>query len=235
MWRTGGGSGGSAFSSQDLFESEDYGATWKKTGVSYRKEDFSGDAGFFAPTFLQFQKNYRGARDAYVYVYAPENKDDEWNVQKPGEITLIRVHKASISRKSAYEYYVGLDAAGNPSWTSNIDDRVPVFSDATNGVMRTSVSYNAGLDRYLLVTQQVDTYRSSNGHLGIYDAPEPWGPWTTVLFDNPWTIGLQDGEKTVYWNFSNKWLGKDGKDFVLVYTGPGADEWGAVEGHFCTN
>ena len=30
------------------------------------------DNGFFCPTFLQFGKNYAGARDSYVYSYAPE-------------------------------------------------------------------------------------------------------------------------------------------------------------------
>ena len=61
---------------------------------------------------------------------------------------------------------------------------------------------------------------------------EPWGPWRTVLFDNASAVGpgLNTGTKTVYWNFSNKWLSADGKDFVLVYTGDGQDEWGTVQG-----
>ena len=71
-----------------------------------------------------------------------------------------------------------------------------------------------------------------NGHIGIYEAPEPWGPWKTALCANAWRIGkhgrLQHGYKSVFWNFSNKWLGEDGRDFVMVYTGPSHDQWGTL-------
>lgn len=230
MWRTGDGSDGSAFNVQNLYQSTDHSSTWVATGVSYRKSDFSGSNGFFAPTFLQFGKDFQGARDDFVYIYAPENKGNNWNVQTPGEIALIRMPKDSITVRSSYEYFEGQNANGDPLWSSDVNDRIPVFLDAINGVMRTSVSYNAGLKRYMLITQQVDRFKSGNGHIGIYDAPEPWGPWTTVLFENAWAIGLQKGSKTVYWNFSNKWLGAEGGKFVLVYTGDGADVWGTVEG-----
>jgi hypothetical protein len=138
----------------------------------------------------------------------------------------------SITDPATYEFFAGLDAGDKPLWSSDPDLRQPVFSDATNGVMRISVSYNPGLRRYLLTTQQVSRFQTGNGHIGIYDAPEPWGPWTTLLFANPWTLGLQNGSKTVFWNFSNKWSSADGVDFVMVYTGPGSDSWGTVEGSF---
>jgi hypothetical protein len=232
MWRCGSGSNASAFEIQDLYRSSDHAATWTATGVDYRKSDFSGNDGFFALTFLQFGQAYTQSRDDHVYVYAPENQDNQWNVQKPGAISLIRVLKEQLEDRASYEYFAGLDGNDNPSWTSNVDERQPVFEDAANGVMRTSVSHNQGLGRYLLITQQVDRFENSNGHIGIYDAPEPWGPWTTVLFQNAWDAGLQTGSKTVYWNFSNKWLSPDGKSFVMVYTGQGADNWGTVEGTF---
>ena len=96
--------------------------------------------------------------------------------------------------------------------------------------MRTSVAYNKGLGRYLLITQQVDRFRDKNGHIGIYDAPEPWGPWTIVLFANAFDIGLVTHTKTVFFNFSNKWMSSNGRDFVLVYTNE--DNWATVEGRF---
>jgi hypothetical protein len=100
--------------------------------------------------------------------------------------------------------------------------------------MRTSVSFNAGLGRYILTTQQVSRLKKENYHIGIYEAPEPWGPWHTILFNNPNNVGpeLNNDTKTVYWNFSNKWLSSDGKKFVMVYTGPGRDQWGTVQGQF---
>lgn len=232
MWRNGTGSDGSAFDFNQLFVSNDHGANWKFANVEFKRENFLVSKGFFCPTFLQFGKDYNGARDHYIYIYAPENKDDLWEVQKPGEITLIRVPAQQMTDQSKFEFFGGIDVSGNPVWTQEIVDRKPVFKDANNGVMRTSVSYNRGLSRYILVTQQISRFRSNGGRIGIYDAPEPWGPWTTVLFADPWVIGLQTGEKTVFWNFSNKWLGENGEDFVLVYTGKGSDSWGTVEGRF---
>ncbi len=232
MWRTGDGSDDSAFLTQELFRSTDHAAMWVSTGVRFQPADFPGSPGFFAPTFLQFGKDYAGARDGYVYVYAPENKNNEWNVQRPGEIALLRVPKTQIDQRSAYQFFAGLSGAGEPIWSSEAGQRKPVFRDAENGVMRTSVSYNAGLKRYFLITQQVDRLRDGDGHIGIYDAPQPWGPWTTVLFADPWSLGLQTGSKTVFWNFSSKWLSADGLSFVLVYTGPSEDAWGTVEGKF---
>jgi hypothetical protein len=232
MWRTGDGSDGSAYTLQELYASTDHAATWTYTGIGFTPSSFPASNGFFAPTFLQFGRDYAGARDNYVYIYAPEIQDGNWNVQTPGEISLIRVPKDQLDQLSAYEYFTGLDGSDNPTWSANLADRTPVFADAANGVMRTSVSYNAGLGRYLLITQQVDRNKAGGARIGIYDAPEPWGPWTTVLYEDPWAIGLQNGSKTVYWNFSNKWLSADGRQFVLVYTGPGSDQWGTVEGTF---
>ena len=238
MFRNGTGSAAGAFQQTELYKSADHGASWTFTGVKWLDTDFIGSKGFFSPTFLQFGKNYEGARDGFVYIYAVEETtsagSDAWDVQRPGEISLIRVPTSSLSSQGAYEYFAGRDGAGNPLWSPDVNRRVPVFRDAPNGVMRTSVSYNAGLKRYLLTTQQVSRFRERDYHIGIYEAPEPWGPWFTVLFQDAQQVGpgLNQGTKTVYWNFSNKWLSADGTRFVLVYTGPGADQWGTVEGVF---
>jgi hypothetical protein len=88
-----------------------------------------------------------------------------------------------------------------------------------------AVSYNPGLKRYLLTTMTIDRH----GRLAIYDAPEPWGPWTTVLFEQDrerW------GNKVVVFNFVNKWLSADGRRFVLVFTKD--DHWASLEGEFLT-
>jgi len=235
MWRTGDGSDARCFGLQELRQSTDYGATWEYANVRFVDADFSGTRGFFAPTFLQFAKAYAGARDDYVYMYAPENKDGQWDVQKPGHISLMRVPKNLITRKTAYRFFAGLDDSGNPTWSSDVNARKPVFEDSVNGVMRTSVIYNAGMKRYILVTQQKSRLKENDGHIGIYDAPQPWGPWTTVFFDNAWDAGIQMADtqsKTVFWNFSSKWMSSDGRKFVMVYTGKGSDEWGTVEGTF---
>ena len=68
MWRTGDESVSTCYGLQELRKSTDHGKTWDAVSVSWT---FSS-GGFFAPTFLQFGKDYQGARDTYVYSYAPE-------------------------------------------------------------------------------------------------------------------------------------------------------------------
>ncbi len=232
LWRTGEGSSDSAFTHQDLFYSTDHGLSWQSAGVRFSPENFEGSSPFFAPTFLQFGPGYQGSRDEYVYIYAPDVSTGEWDVQVPGTISLMRVPMGSLAVHDEYEYFAGPGDQGQAVWVKDINQRRSVFSDE-NGVMRTAVTYNQNLGRYLLITQQVSRFRENNGHIGIYEATQPWGPWYTVLFANPWGLGLQDGEKTVYWNFSNKWSGS-GMQFVMIYTGPGSDNFGLVQGRFIT-
>jgi hypothetical protein len=52
------------------------------------------------------------------------------------------------------------------------------------------------------------------GGFGIYDAPEPWGPWTTVFFTTDWDVG--PGETS---SFPTKWMSKDGKTVWLLFSG----------------
>ena len=231
MWRCGDGSLASAYKFQKLYRSTDKAQSWQDTGVEYTQSSFSGSRGFYCPTFLQFGKDYEGARDSYVYLYAPELKSTNWEVQKPGEITLMRVPRASLGSRSEYEYFAGKDGSGNPVWTRDMNSRRPVFEDRENGVMTVSVSYNPGLRRYFLITEHTTGMK---GNIGIYDAPDPWGPWTTVLFESGFGTPNID-TTTFFWNFSNKWLSSDGRDFTLVFTGVSSnDSWNTVRGRFIT-
>ncbi|HFD80514.1 MAG TPA: DUF4185 domain-containing protein [Gammaproteobacteria bacterium] len=224
LWRSGAGSNTTAFDFQRLYRSKDHGRTWVGADWQFTRED-----GFFAPTFLQFGRDYSGSRDGYVYIYAPERKTDRWTIQKPGEIALIRVPRQRLFERGAYEFFAGEGKDGRPLWTHRVAERKPVFSDAANGVMRASATYNPGLDRYLLVTEHG---RRARGNIGIYDAPTPWGPWTTVLFAN--AFGAPHIEaNTFFWVFSNKWTSVDGRRFTLVFTGRDAnDSWNTVDGSF---
>jgi hypothetical protein len=226
------------FKQTEVWRSTDHGLNWSYTGVRWTFDDSKG---FFCPTFCQFGRDYDGGGE-YVYIYAPERtqsvSSDLWNVQRPGKISLIRCKKQELEDISKYQYFAGFNKDGNPEWSDNVSGRKPVFRDDQNGVMRTSVIYNKGIGRYILITQQVSRKYDEGGHIGIYEAPKPWGQWKTVLFANPWSIGLNQVDqkkKTVYWNLSSKWLSLDGKQFVLVYTGPSSDQWGTVECTFTTD
>lgn len=226
LWRDGEGSSLGYFKSIALWRSDDRGATWHEAGVRFSKEggDFPGaDAGIFAPAFCQFGQAYAGARDDYVYLYAPDSIDpSHWHIRRPGRINLLRVPRAKIENKAAYEFFAAGSGTG-PAWTKNPAQRKPVWSDATQGTHRMAVSYNAALKRYLLTT----IAHNRDGWFSLYDAPEPWGPWThahTEFEPARW------GTYTIIFTFVNKWLGADGRDFVIVHTKD--DRWASIEGRF---
>ena len=204
-----------------LAVSTDHGATWTKATW-----DFSPSINLISGTFLNFGKDYAGAKDNYVYSYFVHTSSGSFTVFKPGQIDLARVPKGQIMNKNAYEFFTGLDGSGNPKWTSDISARQPVFEDLNGVGWTVSVSYNAALGRYFLCTEHSDTFKSN---LGIFDAPTPWGQWTTTAYYDNW--GNFNG--SFFWNFSNKWLSASGKDFTMVFSGVGSfDSWNTVKGRF---
>jgi hypothetical protein len=219
------GSGGRNYSEARIYRSTDHGASW--TGANWA---FAQDEGVVLPTFIQFGQDYQGARDSYVYVYAINLKDpSDLKVQKPGEIVLLRVPKDEIMSRTSYHFFSGLDSSSNPAWSSNVASRLPVFEDPLGVGWNASGSFNPGLGRYFLITEHEETF---SGNIGIFDAPEPWGPWTTALYGSE--FGAPDLEaRSFFWNFSNKWLSPDGTDFTLVFTGVDSnDAWNTVRGRF---
>jgi len=217
MWRTP-SSNVAGYESNTLARSTDDSTTWSLLPWTL------GDGLVTMPTFLQFGQAYSGARDSYVYTYAVELEDTSaLAVQKPGKIMLLRAPVDDLASRASWEWFAGTSAS--PRWSRSSSDRRPVFEDPNGVGWTVSVSFNPALDRYVLVTEHT---RSFAGRLGMFDAPEPWGPWTTVAYYNtPWE-GQSD---TFFWNFSQKWA--DGLDFVLVYTGIASnDAWQTVTGSF---
>ena len=208
-----------------LCYSTNHGATWTRADWAFKQSD-----GFVLPSFCQFGKAYSGARDSYVYIYAVhlQNASVPLGIQKPGEIDLMRVRRDRITDRGAYEFFAGLGTGSRPTWTQDPAKRRPVFQDPNGVGWCVSVSYNAGLRRYLLCTEHAESFQ---GNLGIFDAPEPWGPWTTVGYYSNWG-GFGS---TFFWNFSNKWLSAEGRRFTLIFTGTGYnDAWNTVKGAFTT-
>jgi hypothetical protein len=100
------------------------------------------------------------------------------------------------------------------------------FANAAGTGWCLSASFNPGLGRYLLATEHTVSHASV---LGLWDAPEPWGPWTTTRL---WTPEDRFGQRrpgsTLDWNdnvffcaFAPKWFSADGLSFTLVFTGGG--------------
>jgi hypothetical protein len=218
------GSDAANYGEARLARSADRGATWALADWAFTAEDR-----LVVPTFLQFGRDYAGARDAYVYGYSIRLQDGSaLQAQKPGQVDLMRAPRDRIMDRAAYEFFAGLDGDGAPRWTPDLGARAPVFEDPAGVGWSVSVSHNPGLRRYLLATEHTASFQ---GNLGLFDAPEPWGPWTTVAYEDNW-----GGPGNVfYWNFANKWLSADGRDFTLVFSGVGdGDAWNSVRGRFAT-
>jgi hypothetical protein len=183
--------------------SNDHGATWTWA-------DWKLTTSFGCPTFLNFGANYLGARDGFVYVYSP---DSDSAYERVDRMVLARVPKEKIRERDAYEYFHGFDQNGAPRWKRDVASRGAVFADPGR-CYRGSISYNAGLKRYLWVQTGLGTDTRYAGGFAIYDAPEPWGPWTTAYHADAWDVG--PGETG---SLPPQWMSEDGRTMYLVFSG----------------
>jgi CubicO group peptidase (beta-lactamase class C family) len=172
--------------------------------------DWKFTTSFGCPTFLNFGPNYAGARDGFVYVYS---HDADSAYQAADRFVLARVPKDQIRNREAYELFKATNTAGQPVWTQNLQERGSVFAQPGR-CYRSTVSYNPALRRYLWCQTLPGEDPRTRGGFGIYDAPEPWGPWTTVYFTEQWDVG--PGETSA---FPTKWIGHDGRTLYLVFSG----------------
>jgi CubicO group peptidase (beta-lactamase class C family) len=185
--------------------SEDHGKTW--TWSKWRLAPSFG-----CPTFLNFGPNYSGARDDFVYIYSP---DSDSAYIPADRMVLARVRKSQIRDRGAFEFLkqVGKEFS---IWSSDIAERAGVFTHKGK-CYRGNVSYDAPLKRYLwcqtLPTGDLPDGRFKGG-LAIFDAPQPWGPWTTVYYNE--ICDIAPGESS---SFPTKWISPDGKNLHLVFSG----------------
>jgi CubicO group peptidase (beta-lactamase class C family) len=187
--------------------SGDHGATWTWG-------DWKFTHSFGCPTFLNFGENYARARDEFVYVYSP---DSDSAYKAADHMVLARVPKNQVSRPDGYEFFTGLDSRGQPAWSKDILRRGAVFTNPGR-CYRSGITHNAALKRYLWVQILPQSRHPQGprfqGGLGVYDAPEPWGPWTRVYYTEDWDVG--PGETA---SFPTAWMSEDGKTMHLVFSG----------------
>ncbi|MFC1713577.1 serine hydrolase [Candidatus Poribacteria bacterium] len=187
--------------------STDYARTW--TWSDWKFEEF----GYL--TFINFGRNYAGVPDKhrdYVYMVSHDNPSA---YEVADRFILARVIRSEIKNRNAYEFLREFGSDDNPVWTKDVDERGAIFTN-TGLCRRSSISYNAGLERYLW-WQQIchdDADTRFEGGFAVYDAPEPWGPWTTAYLTQKWDVG--PGETAC---FPTKWMSADGKTCYLVFSG----------------
>jgi hypothetical protein len=172
--------------------------------------DWKFTESFGCPTFLNFGRNYAGARDEFVYVYSHDNNSAYKSADR---MVMARVPANRIPDRAAYEFFAGLNSAGQPTWTTDVARRAAVFTHPGR-CYRSGISYNAPLKRYLWCQIIPGPDTRFEGGFAIYDSPEPWGPWTTVFFTEAWDVG--PGETS---SIPTKWISDDGTTIHLVFSG----------------
>ena len=60
-------------------------------------------------------------------------------------------------------------------------------------------------------------FHTGPGQLGIYDAPEPWGPWTTVAEYEDWG-GMGTAGEGLSCEFPAKWMSADGLNCWSIFS-----------------
>ena len=187
---------------------------WSKDrGRTWAWADWKFTTSFGAPTFLNFGANYSGARDEFVYVYS---HDHDSAYEPADRMVLARVPKTAIADRRQYRFFTEFDGDGQPQWSENIAERAGVF-EHHDRCYRSGITYNAGLRRYLWCQTLPGSDARFEGGFGIYDAPEPWGPWTTVFFAERWDVGPGETQ-----SFPTKWMSSDGRTLHLVFSGDDA-------------
>ena len=194
-------------SNSQLAWSSDHGKNWMWC-------DWKFTTSFGAPTFLNFGKNYAGARDDFIYIYS---HDSDSAYEPADRMVMARVPKNQIRNRASYGFFKDLDGSGRPVWTENINERGAVFINQGE-CYRSGISYNAGLKRYLwcqiLPASKHPQGTRFQGGFGIYDSPQLWGPWTTAFYTESWDVG--PGETS---SFPTKWISADGRTCHLLFSG----------------
>ena len=187
--------------------STDKGATWTRAEWLFAK-----GAGSFQPAkFVTFGKDYTGAPGAlagYVYICGPKESADRGSGH---DLYLARAPRNKLRERRAYEFFRGTEPSGKAVWVAESARAQPVFSDP-NGVTPGSIVYDAGLKRFLLTCFHVGP-----GQLGVFDAPSPWGPWTTVAYYESWGGMGAEGEGLTC-GFPQKWMSADGLRLWSIFS-----------------
>ncbi|HDY87441.1 MAG TPA: hypothetical protein ENH82_04905, partial [bacterium] len=181
--------------------STDYARTWNWEDWKFEELGYC--------CFLNFGKNYAGARDNYVYIYSPNTPHAYFETD---EVVLSRVSKEKIKSKNAYEFFTGFSSNGIPAWSSNISKRKAVFT-LKDGCNRLDVVYNAPLQRYIMTMRSRGEGGGVN-HFSIYEAPEPWGKWSQIYYVEP--ISQTNGWPGEAQHFPSKWISSDGRTLYML-------------------
>ena len=216
-------------STQDLCVNNAWLAKSTNNGITWT--DYIGglqwpDASGFSPvSILQYGPALSGGLmpddtfTQYIYIYAGKNN--------PGNQYLARVPASpgnAIESSSQWSYFAGADSSGNPTWASSSADAAPVWSDS-NYAESLVVTFNPAIGRYIAYNDHGNACGGSpcERQVSLYDAPSPWGPWTTFDYEEQFD-NLSCGsnclgdQAAVGWGMMQKWFSTDGLSMWVGYS-----------------
>lgn len=171
---------------------------------------------FGGPNFVDFGRNMEASPDgrAYLVGHGSFNRDGIANWCAGDDIVLARVRPspATINDPDAYEFWAGIDEAGDPIWSRGFDDLRPIISWPGHAGI-TTMTYIRALGVYLLTV----TAGPPNGQGGPYDtwiasAEHVWGPWRLVTYLHRF------GTQGYFCTVPSKFVSADGLTAWLMYS-----------------
>lgn len=192
-----------------LAVSEDHGKTWSWA-------DWKLAVSFGCPNFVNYGRDNTGAKDHYVYTYSI---DDASAYKYSDQMVMARVNKNHILDWRSYQFFAGYDKAGNAQWSDDILKRKAIYVNPGK-TYRSGMTYDVPLKRYLwcqaipLSGDRDEQGPRFKGGLGIFEAPNPWGPWKTVYYTRDWDMG--PGESG---SLPTNWISKNGKTLYYLFSG----------------
>lgn len=186
--------------------------------------------GFRVRGICQFGPGNANAPDGNVYIY--------FGFSRQPEIYLARTPTRKLFDPSYYTWFQKSKPNGDANWTAHFSEKQPVFTDPNAYLWHIGVSHNPGLNRYILSKPHyapndnpTATAAKDSGMaaLGIFDAPKPWGPWTTVFHQDNF---IDEHVKFSYY-IMPKFISQDGKTFWMAWSGwPEYDSVSFIKGQF---
>lgn len=207
-----------------IIYSTNKGSFWTPSFANITAPMFLGHK-FGGPSFINFGQNNANARDNFVYAVSGDQWDNGSNIR------LGRVPCDNITRKESWEWVAAFTPSGEPAWSYDLDEAIPVLS-IHRWLGMPEMVYLSGINRYLLFTWRLhkDFCPNEGTDLIIMEAPEPWGPFSLVHFEEYW----ESKEFNPYCpRLPLKWIEQDGLTCWLQFSGT----WGSTNdgGYYRSN
>jgi hypothetical protein len=213
-----------------LVWSKDKGAHWFQVDWVFPR-----GVGHFQPAkFVNFGKDYSGVPESlagYVYVCGQRQPKVGRNGKK---LDILRVPIGKIRQEFEYMLFSGAGSAFDFVGKSDKPDDKPSPSDFeepagiiedTNGVAIAGIVYNPGIKRFLLTC-----YHTGPGQLGVFEAEDLRGPWSTIAYYENWGGMGVEGEG-LSCEFPQKWMSADGLTLWCIFSAYGEGAKRGIKAH----